>query len=222
MKLIKLHLFIVSILLSILCHSKDILFLNSGEEVESKVTEVELTVVKYYEYDHQDGPVRSVKKDNLFMIIYENGKRETFVTPNNTSNSVASSSSQPPDTTRRSNPSNFLTSRLILEYPGKKFILNKTIRIYWNTSVEAYRGFWGTMEFQGEEVGRGSFKNGFLIEIQTPPGTYNALMIMGDEGKGVIVWQGKISIEKAGTSYLASFKYNTVLGDMLLKTVEEI
>lgn len=58
--------------------AQDIIVKNNKEEIKAKVLEVDTDRVKYKLFDSQDGPIYTVLKGQVFMIIYKNGRRETF------------------------------------------------------------------------------------------------------------------------------------------------
>ncbi|HTI08401.1 MAG TPA: hypothetical protein VL832_07580 [Puia sp.] len=59
--------------------TQDIIVKNNKEQVEAKVIEVDDISVKYRLWaEKQDGPLYTIKKPDIFMIIYQNGRRETF------------------------------------------------------------------------------------------------------------------------------------------------
>jgi len=60
--------------------AQDVIVKTSGDEIQAKVIEITNDEIKYKDFDHQDGPIRNIKKSVVFMIIYENGDRET-ITP---------------------------------------------------------------------------------------------------------------------------------------------
>jgi len=57
---------------------QDIILLRTGEEIRAKVIEVTSTEVKYKRFDNQDGPNYVTSKSEIFMITYENGRKEVF------------------------------------------------------------------------------------------------------------------------------------------------
>jgi len=57
---------------------QDFIITNSKEEIKAKVIEIDELLVKYKKFDFQEGPIYSVKKSEVFLIIYSNGARETF------------------------------------------------------------------------------------------------------------------------------------------------
>ena len=59
--------------------TQDIIVKSNKEQVEAKVIEVDDASVKYRLWaEKQDGPLYTMKKPDIFMIIYQNGRRETF------------------------------------------------------------------------------------------------------------------------------------------------
>lgn len=60
--------------------AQDIIIKNDKTEIQAKVLEIAEYVIKYKQFNHLDGPVRTLNKSQIFMIIYENGARETFDT----------------------------------------------------------------------------------------------------------------------------------------------
>lgn len=58
--------------------AQDLIVKNNKEEIKAKVLEVEESAIKYKKFDFQEGPTYSINKADIFMIIYQNGTRETF------------------------------------------------------------------------------------------------------------------------------------------------
>jgi len=67
---------------SFIANAQDIIVQTSGDEIKSKVIEITLESIKYKTYDNQSGPLRNISKSEVFMIIYENGTRETIENSN--------------------------------------------------------------------------------------------------------------------------------------------
>lgn len=63
---------------SSLLFCQDIIVKRNGVEINSKIIEITSETVKYKEFDFQNGPIRNISISEVFMIIYENGQRETF------------------------------------------------------------------------------------------------------------------------------------------------
>jgi hypothetical protein len=59
--------------------TQDVIVKNNKEQIEAKVIEVDETAVKYRLWaEKTDGPLYTIRKPDIFMIIYQNGRRETF------------------------------------------------------------------------------------------------------------------------------------------------
>ena len=52
---------------------QDQIILKSAEELKGKVTEVKIDLIVYKDQTNPDGPSIELKKEDVFMIIYENG-----------------------------------------------------------------------------------------------------------------------------------------------------
>lgn len=63
---------------SINLQAQDVIIKTDRTEITAKVLEVEESNIKYKLFDFQDGPTYNIRKNDIFMIIYKNGKRETF------------------------------------------------------------------------------------------------------------------------------------------------
>lgn len=58
--------------------SQDIIIKNDKSEIKAKVIEIQETSIKYKLFGFLDGPLRNILISDVFMIIYEDGTRETF------------------------------------------------------------------------------------------------------------------------------------------------
>jgi hypothetical protein len=75
----KIPVIIVTFLLSLsYCFSQDIITKKSGEEIQAKILEVNPTNVKYKRFDYLDGPIFTLLKSDIAMILYQNGVKELF------------------------------------------------------------------------------------------------------------------------------------------------
>jgi len=63
-----------------LIFAQDIIVKQNGDEIKSKILEITSETIKYKEFEFQDGPTRNINISDVFMVIYENGKREKFTT----------------------------------------------------------------------------------------------------------------------------------------------
>ena len=58
--------------------AQDIIVKKNGDEINSKVLEITTDAVKYKRTDNLEGPTISIYKNEVFMIKYANGTKETF------------------------------------------------------------------------------------------------------------------------------------------------
>ncbi len=58
--------------------AQDVIVKTNGVELQTKVVEITGETIKYKEFDYLEGPIKNIGIDEVFMIIYENGRRETF------------------------------------------------------------------------------------------------------------------------------------------------
>ncbi len=58
--------------------AQDIIYKRNGDQIKSKVIEITFESIKYKDFDFQEGPVRNIRITDVSMIIYQNGKKETF------------------------------------------------------------------------------------------------------------------------------------------------
>ena len=76
---------VVPIIIVMLCatamYAQDVIYKTNGESMKVKVIELtEDGLIKYKDFDYLDGPTRNIKKTEVFMIRYENGKEEAVTT----------------------------------------------------------------------------------------------------------------------------------------------
>ncbi len=60
--------------------SQDVIVKKDKSEIKAKIIEIQEASIKYKLFEFLDGPLRNISISDVFMIIYENGKRETFGT----------------------------------------------------------------------------------------------------------------------------------------------
>ncbi len=85
------YLFILSIVLlssHVDMKAQDIIVKPSGDEIEAKVLEITDQTIKYKLFNHLDGPTRSIEQSDVFLVIYENGTRESFEPIDRTSEEI--------------------------------------------------------------------------------------------------------------------------------------
>lgn len=64
--------------MSLHSYSQDIIILKNGNENKAKVTEIGLNDIKYKDYSNLTGPTYTISKSKVFLIRYENGKKDVF------------------------------------------------------------------------------------------------------------------------------------------------
>jgi hypothetical protein len=62
-------------------HAQDLLTKRNGEEIAVIVMEVTPTEVKYRRFDNLNGPLFSVRREEVFMVKYINGTKQLFDQP---------------------------------------------------------------------------------------------------------------------------------------------
>ncbi len=87
--------------ISSICFSQDLIIKKNGDEISVKVMEITTDLIKYKNYNFQDGPLRSISQSDVYMIVYENGEKEKFGdTQKTTANEQVSYSYQPVEVER--------------------------------------------------------------------------------------------------------------------------
>jgi hypothetical protein len=74
----KAFLLVTQILIVTFCFAQDVIIKSNGEEIKSKILEVNQNEVKYKIFDYQSGPSYTISKSDIFMIRYENGTKDVF------------------------------------------------------------------------------------------------------------------------------------------------
>ena len=71
-------LFITLLCTAINVSAQDIIYKNNNETINAKIVEVTETVIKYKDFDYQEGPLRNISIAHVRKIRYQNGKEEIF------------------------------------------------------------------------------------------------------------------------------------------------
>lgn len=100
-------LFLLFLSTCILSYGQDIIYQPNGSELKAKIVEITTNEIKYKDFDYQEGPTRNIFVSNVFMVIYENGKREYFTTQNNQASTASSYSGSNTTNKDDNNPSTF-------------------------------------------------------------------------------------------------------------------
>jgi hypothetical protein len=66
--------------LSSIIFSQDIIVKRNGDQIKSKITRITSENIVYKDFDFQEGPDRVARNRDVFMVIYESGRRE-IITP---------------------------------------------------------------------------------------------------------------------------------------------
>jgi len=78
-------LLLIFTLFPLLTFAQDNIILKNGEDINTKIIEINESNVKYKKYNNLDGPLYTISKDEIFLIKYSNGEKE--ILSNNSSNS---------------------------------------------------------------------------------------------------------------------------------------
>ncbi len=76
--------------------AQDLIIKNDKSELKAKVVEITDEHIKYHDWDNLKGPIYNISKSLVFMIQYENGKRE-FI--NNKENGTTNKTNPSPEST---------------------------------------------------------------------------------------------------------------------------
>ena len=70
----------MGILLPLTIFAQDKIYKPDGSQIEVKVLEITPNEIKYKKYSNLDGPVYTIYKSDVLLIVYENGESEVFTT----------------------------------------------------------------------------------------------------------------------------------------------
>lgn len=73
---------LVAILITSTCFAQDVIVKKDGTTIQTKVIKVGKSEVEYKRFDNQSGPTYTISTTELQCINYENGTKDTFVSPN--------------------------------------------------------------------------------------------------------------------------------------------
>ena len=74
----KFLLFAFMAVLSYSSMAQDVILKKDGSEIQAKVLEITEFAIQYKNFDFQNGPIRNINISEVFMITYEDGKKEVF------------------------------------------------------------------------------------------------------------------------------------------------
>ena len=72
------------VLSSVSVFAQDVILKNDGSEIRAKVLEITDQQIKYNDFDLKNGPTRTINISDVFMITYQNGKKEVFANQTST------------------------------------------------------------------------------------------------------------------------------------------
>lgn len=84
----KVSLLILLFALAHFIYADDIIYLNNGDEIKSKILKISSKIIEYKKASNMEGPTYEVSKDEVVMIIYENGEKDMFITKANGTDNV--------------------------------------------------------------------------------------------------------------------------------------
>ena len=71
-------LIVLALLSSLSSMAQDQIFLKSGDVMEGRIEQIDSKEIKYTKADNIDGPLFSLRKNLVYMIIYENGETQVL------------------------------------------------------------------------------------------------------------------------------------------------
>jgi hypothetical protein len=72
----KIYIVCVLLIMAVKIQAQDIIIKTDKVELKAKVLEIGDEAIKYKKFEFLDGPTYSIRKADVFMIIYQNGKKE--------------------------------------------------------------------------------------------------------------------------------------------------
>ena len=94
---------VISLFMAIVVHAQDIVVTVDSKSIKAKVLEINDQEIKYKDFENLEGPTYVMKRTDVHMIVYQNGKVETFEPMVYNQNDYY-------DNTYNDNPSNFDTN----------------------------------------------------------------------------------------------------------------
>ena len=70
--------FLCFTLFSFIAYSQDLITTKKGEDIQTKVLEINTTEVKYKKADNLEGPIYTILKSDILIIRYANGTKDIF------------------------------------------------------------------------------------------------------------------------------------------------
>ncbi len=73
---------LVALVVTNVCFAQDVIVQKDGSTIQAKVVKVTQSEVEYKKYSNLNGPTYTISTKDLQCINYENGAKDTFVSPN--------------------------------------------------------------------------------------------------------------------------------------------
>lgn len=73
---------LVALVVTSVCFAQDVIVQKDGSTIQAKVLKVSQSEVEYKKFNNQNGPTYTISTKDLQCINYENGTKDTFVSPN--------------------------------------------------------------------------------------------------------------------------------------------
>lgn len=115
-------------------YSQDYIILKNGEEVESKVLEINAKDIKYKKFSNQDGPTYTMLKSKIFMVKYASGDKDVF----NTTETPQTSATPPAPTTEDFKQNSHFTYNNNIGSVGCQFKNPNGAKIYGTRGSEVF------------------------------------------------------------------------------------
>ncbi len=75
---LRLSLFVFLFFIAIAVQAQDYIYMKDGSEYKAKVEEITPDIIKFKKFDQPDGPLRTVKVQDVISIRYQDGTEEVF------------------------------------------------------------------------------------------------------------------------------------------------
>lgn len=165
----------IMILIITLCYAKmvkaqDLIIKSDKSEIKSKVMEITETSIKYKKWENIEGPIYNISKNDVFMIVYANGKRDVIKQPDKQTTKQNQQNLNSPNTglatTIRQNNNSAKSIDTTIDYKNIK-VKYKPTRLY--TGLQSPFSLGIDQEFR---VVKNIVNLGFGYQYNFPKGSY--------------------------------------------------
>ncbi len=99
--------FVILLIAALRVFSQDVIILkDSGERIQAKVIDVSGNDVKYKKFENPDGPIYTISKAEIDMILYVNGSKDVFIEEPDKTDSTATINNADENKAKASTPIN--------------------------------------------------------------------------------------------------------------------